>query len=256
MGDFPFIIDEDSLCRDLKLQAKKFGSDGPFPHIVLDDFLPEIHVNFLARHFPDPAHPVWLDWRKRSPSQYGKQGPGNSEKFSLLEPAFLLALQEFNSWKFLNYLEALTGITGLLPDPYFTGGGFHQILKGGILDIHTDFNDYRKLNLYRRLNVLIYLNKIWESSYGGCLELWDGGAETGKCVKSIAPVFNRAVIFKTDKQNFHGHPEPWNAPENISRKSVALYYYTSSREEGSAYDTKTAFQGIASKPLPEQEGGL
>src|SRR5262249_18302342 len=158
--------------------------------------------------FPEESHPVWLDWTKRSGFQYGKQGPGNSDRFNLLDPGFLLALQEFNSWKFLRYLEELTSIEGLLPDPYFTGGGIHQILKGGILDIHTDFNEYRKLGIYRRLNVLIYLTKDWKETYGGCLELWDNAPKLGgKCFKAIAPIFNRFVAFETDKTSFHGHPQ-------------------------------------------------
>ena len=250
MSDYPFLLSEARLLADIERKAAEFRGAGPFPHIVIDQFLPAAHIRFLEAGFPDPGHPIWLDWRKRSLHQYRKQGPGDASKFSLLEPELLMALQEFNGWKFLDFLEALTGIRGLIPDPYFTGGGLHQILAGGLLDIHTDFNDYRKLFLYRRLNVLLYLNEGWEESWGGCLELWDGGAATGKCVESIAPVFNRAVIFETDKNSFHGHPQPWNAPGGITRRSIALYYYTAWKQAGSAYDGSTDFQGIAKGPAP------
>jgi Rps23 Pro-64 3,4-dihydroxylase Tpa1-like proline 4-hydroxylase len=90
--------------------------------------------------------------------------------------------------------------------------------------VHADFNFYKRLNLYRRLNLLIYLNENWKESWGGDLELWD---RTGKrCVQRISPLFNRAVIFDTSNYSYHGHPRPLECPEERSRKSVALYYYT------------------------------
>ena len=248
MDEFPYLIDEDLLAKDVESKTQLFRNASPFPHIVIDNFLPDAHARFLRTHFPDSTHPIWLDWQKRSYSQYRKQGPGDSQRFSSLEPDFHFALQEFNSWKFLRFMEQLTGIDALLPDPYFTGGGLHQILTGGILDIHTDFNDYRRLGLYRRINALIYLNEGWEASHGGCLELWDAGAKEGRCKISIPPIFNRAVIFKTDKQSFHGHPVPWNAPNGATRKSIALYYYTAAKEVGARYDGKTDFQGVTSGP--------
>ena len=127
----------------------------------------------------------------------------------------------------------------------------HQILSGGILDIHTDFNFYKRLHIYRRLNLLIYLNEDWQPAHGGELELWNGKPGTGAaCVKSIAPIFNRAVIFHTDKTSFHGHPREWSAPPPATRRSIALYYYTASKLEGADYDEITDFQGVVSKPVP------
>ena len=54
----------------------------------------------------------------------------------------------------LEFLETLTGIDGLVPDPYFAGGGLHQIVRGGFLKVHADFNWHPKLRLDRRLNML------------------------------------------------------------------------------------------------------
>ena len=51
------------------------------------------------------------------------------------------------------------------------------------------------MKLDRRLNILIYLNRNWESSYGGSLELW--GKNMKKCEKTIIPTFNKTVIFST-----------------------------------------------------------
>jgi Rps23 Pro-64 3,4-dihydroxylase Tpa1-like proline 4-hydroxylase len=122
------------------------------------------------------------------------------------------------------FLEKLTGIAGLIPDPHLRGGGLHEIRQGGALGVHADFNFYKRLNLYRRLNLLIYLNANWAEEWGGHLELWD---RTGKqCVQRVAPIFNRAVIFDTSNFSYHGHPHPLQCPPDRSRKSLALYYYT------------------------------
>jgi hypothetical protein len=237
--------------REAELRAG-WEASAPFRHLVVDDFLREADATLLSDAFPTPEHPVWLDWRKRSPAQYGKQGPGDSSRFRLLDGRFRHALLEFNSDGFLGLLEAVTGIRGLVPDPYFTGGGMHQILAGGILDIHTDFNHYRRLNLFRRLNVLLYLTEDWRAGYGGELELWDEAPKRGgRCFRSIPPLYNRLVVFHTDKTSFHGHPNEWRAPDGLCRRSIALYYYTAMPVPGHRYDENTDFQGYVSK-APDQ----
>jgi hypothetical protein len=121
----------------------------------------------------------------------------------------------------------LTGIEGLLPDPYYNGGGFHEISRGGKLGIHADFRINEQLHLSRRLNVLIYLNKGWDDDFGGKFEIWSKDALSME--RAISPLFNRCVVFNTDGNSYHGHPEALNTPENVTRKSIALYYYTASK---------------------------
>ncbi len=94
-------------------------------------------------------------------------------------------LNEFNGLAFIDFLEELTGIRGLIPDTHFRGGAVHQVLPGGSLAIHADFNHdkYRKLD--RRINVLLYFNKDWKDAYGGALELWD--TKMKECRQRILP---------------------------------------------------------------------
>ena len=131
-------------------------------------------------------------------------------------------IAQLNGGAFLNFLENLTGITGLVSDPHLRGGGLHEIRRGGTLGVHADFNLHPRLKLYRRLNLLIYLNKDWNEAWGGALELWDGQ----RCVRAISPLFNRAVLFDTSNFSYHGHPHALDCPPDRSRKSVALYYYS------------------------------
>ena len=191
----------------------------PFPHIVIDDFLPTELAEKLLAHFPQD---------KKAHDKVYERGYGGLHKRQVFpydcDEFVRNTFSFFNSAAMLQFLEGVTNIKGLLPDPYFSGGGFHEISAGGLLGIHADFRVNEGLQLLRRVNVLIYLNKNWQESYGGKLELWDKSMQAK--AKEIAPIFNRCVIFNTDADSFHGHPEPLTTPDGITRKSIALYYYT------------------------------
>lgn len=199
--------------------AAQYAGASPFPHIVLDDFLPPEILETCLAEFPkgEVSDAVTYDRaQERFKSQFNPDA---------LSQRVRTLFYSFNSRPFIRVLENITGIRGLTPDPYFLGAGFHEITQGGSLSVHTDFNHHKPLNLERRINVLIYLNKDWSDDYGGQLELWSGNM-TEK-VQSIVPAFNRCVIFNTTSESNHGNPQPVNHPANISRKSIALYYYTS-----------------------------
>jgi hypothetical protein len=202
--------------------AQEYRSAEPFPHIVLDGILPQPVLQQALDNFP--TEPLKSDrvfdinyggHHKRQILPYDC----NKEAQSLF--AFL------NSKAVLQFLEGLTGIEGLIPDPYFEGGGFHEISKGGLLGVHADFRINGTLHLERRINLLIYLNPDWDEEWGGALELWDRKMTT--CHSKVFPHLNRCVVFSTDADSFHGHPDPLNTPEHVKRRSIALYYYTSSR---------------------------
>jgi hypothetical protein len=134
-----------------------------------------------------------------------------------------------NSYEMIDFLESITGINGLLPDPHFHGAGLQQTKTGGKLGVHVDFNWHDKLQLDRRLNVLIYLNQDWQEEWGGYLELWS--ADMSEAVEKILPLFNRCVIFATSDISYHGLPDPVRCPESESRKQINHYYYSSGRDD-------------------------
>jgi Rps23 Pro-64 3,4-dihydroxylase Tpa1-like proline 4-hydroxylase len=216
--------------RDLRAQ---YNSADPFPHVVIDGLFDDAALEAVLRDFPDPQSMPWMEFDTPQEKKLGY-----SHERSNVSKIVRDFLNDMNSFEMLLWLEALTGIDGLIPDPYFGGGGLHQIESGGFLKIHADFNIHPKLKLDRRLNVLVYLNKNWREEYGGHLELWDRDRKT--CRRRILPVFNRTVIFSTTDTSFHGHPHPLASPAGITRKSVSLYYYTAGRpaeERSVAHDT-------------------
>jgi hypothetical protein len=202
----------------------QYESARPFPHIALESLFPDDLLEGVLAHFPGPDDPEWAKFDNPREKKLGNYGRLFDTSGSVQD--FLFAL---NSPEMLEFLEKLTGIDGLIPDPYFGGGALHQIVRGGFLKVHADFNWHPKLRLDRRLNVLIYLNKDWKEEYGGELELWDRGMS--RPVQKILPVFNRTVIFSTTDFSYHGHPRPLACPEGMTRKSVSLYYYSSGRPE-------------------------
>lgn len=195
-----------------------YAAADPFPHAVFDDFVPPELLDAVLAEFD--ASMSFATIRFDDPKSLKLATKGDEG----LQPTLRAVLQEFGSPAFLGFLESLTGISGVIPDPYLEGAGLHQIPRGGFLKIHADFNRHPKLNVERRLNLLLYLNRNWQEEYGGHLELWD--KTMTRCVHRILPVFNRCVIFNTTDDAFHGHPEPLTCPDGVSRKSIALYYYT------------------------------
>jgi Rps23 Pro-64 3,4-dihydroxylase Tpa1-like proline 4-hydroxylase len=168
-----------------------------------------------------------------------------------LPPPVRDVLYFLNSRPMLQFLEVLTGIQGVLPDPYYVGGGVHQIKPGGKLEIHADFNRHTKLKLDRRINVLIYLNKDWKEEYGGHFELWN--REMTQAEQKILPLFNRCAIFSTTSFSYHGHPNPLACPPGRTRKSIATYYYSNGRPEEEVSEShSTLFQHRPGAEEPKQ----
>ncbi len=196
----------------------------PYPHVVIDDFLPEHYAAACARAFPTPDSQDWIHY-----SHY------NSAKWGLTDitkiPAPLDALiQSLNSESFLESLSAVSGIDGLLADPALSGGGLHMTGSGGFLNVHTDFSTHPSNRTWRRrLNLLLYLNEDWDETWGGDLELWN--SDVSECVVRVAPTFNRCVIFATDERSYHGVPDRLATPPDRYRCSVALYYFTAEDQE-------------------------
>ena len=214
---------------DLSKQlSNQYQEAQPFPHIVIDKFLPETILDSVLDEFNKNEN-WWYDKVKwTEPYQVNKfYWPYDIETANNMPndlPTISALVNYLNSPIMLKYLEELTGIDNLIGDELLMGGGLHKITSGGKLAIHKDYNVHPVKKMYRRLNLLIYLNKDWKREWEGNLELWD--KDHTKLEVSVEPLFNRAVIFTISEDSLHGHPVPLNTPENVSRNSIALYYFT------------------------------
>ena len=223
----PVFVSESFYSLDLDRHAAEglgrslnpaYAAGSPYPHAVIDDFLDPEVLDGVLRDLDAMTVPV----------EEGYSRPQENKKYSF-NPSKLPTdtrhlFGYFNSQPFVSFIEGLTGIRGLIPDPSFLGGGVHEVRNGGHLSIHADFNFHPGLKLERRVNVLIYLNRDWQPDFGGQFEFWNEGMTTRTA--AFDPIFNRCVVFNTTSNSYHGNPNPVQHPQGIARRSIALYYYT------------------------------
>jgi hypothetical protein len=225
----------EKLCTDVEHLGQKYQSAQPFPFIVIDDFLPDDIAEAVANAVPDKASPDWT--KLPTDDQRGKRVLVDESRLPI--PARAL-IQELNAGYFLRFLESLTGIPELISDTKLVGGGLHMIERGGKLSVHVDFSHHPTNGLNRRLNLLLYLSRNWQESYGGHLEFWSRDITSSE--QKILPIFNRCAIFSTSPISYHGHPEPLNCPDDMTRNSIALYYFSRGRPQEEEGEHNTLFK--------------
>jgi Rps23 Pro-64 3,4-dihydroxylase Tpa1-like proline 4-hydroxylase len=224
---------EEQCIEAGRARADEYQSAEPFPHIVMRDFIDSEILREVNRDFPARTGQRGFD---RDQEKLKFQFKPDLAKSQLVRNL----LAELNTTAFVAFLENMTGITGLIPDPHFDGAGLHETLRGGHLGIHADFRVHARLNLERRLNLLIYLNEDWSPDFGGALEIWDRKMRAP--ARLVLPTLGTAVVFNTDPSSFHGHPDPLACPPDRSRRSIATYYYTALDQSKFTPRHSTAFQ--------------
>lgn len=214
--------------------AQTFSAATPFQHVVIDNVFPESVLDSVIEDFSRVRHNTIYNeattLRKHTCDEWSRFPPATFEMISYL-----------NCGDFVSFLSDVTGIKGLVSDPFLMGGGLHETMPGGFLKMHIDFNYHRRLELDRRINVILFLNREWQPAWGGELVLADPQMKTQV---PVAPIFNRMVIFNTNDFSFHGQPDPHGFPEGNSRKSIAMYYYSNGRP---AHETTSAKIGTTYK---------
>ena len=241
LGDIYDLVNEASLVglKEEFLEAK------PFHHVVIDNFLKSNVVDLLEAEFPSFDDEVWHTYNnplevKKTCNDWNKFGRATYNFFHI-----------FNSQFTSDTLVKALGLNyNLYPDPGLNGGGMHIHKAGGKLNTHLDYSVHPKLDLQRRINIIIYLNKDWKSSWNGELGFWGNESQDypGNLIKKIAPLYNRAVIFDTSMNSWHGLPDPVCCPSNNARKSLAIYYLSEITE------TATSRNRALFAPSEEQKG--
>jgi hypothetical protein len=215
-GIMSMLTDKISLPGSTGALVLAYKSAPPFPHLVIDNMFPDQVLENVLDEIPPPTDQKWVHERRERLTKSNLRSAVELGEAGYQFTAFL------NSARFLYLVTELTGISALLPDPYMGGAGYHVVPAGGKFDVHADRNIDQVTGLKRRLAMLVYLNKNWETEYGGQLELWDSTGS--RCEKVIEPIFNRTVIFEVADQNFHGVRPVLH--KDRSRTSFAAYYHT------------------------------
>ena len=203
-----------------KTLSRQFHEAEPFNYVVIDNFFEDEVADAILAEFPEYDSSIWHVY---SNAIENKKTCNDWNKFPSMTYA---VFNRLNSKEFLSKLNYLTNET-LYSDPGLHGGGWHMHSRGGKLNVHLDYDIHPKLNLQRKLNLIVYMTKDWDPAWGGGLEFWshDENLDAPKeCVVRVENKFNRAVIFDTTQNSWHGLPEPLNCPADKYRRSLATYY--------------------------------
>jgi hypothetical protein len=204
------------------------GSASPLQWLAVDDFHDKSFADALAASYPSFDEAVTSGHAFNAVNENLKV---QVSSYAVFPDAAKRLADALSSDEFLGDLAYVTGIEKLQWDPTLAGGGLHETARSGWLDVHVDFNFHEELQMHRRLNILVYLNPLWEEPWGGVLELWDKDVQRRH--HAFVPVHNRCVLFETNDISFHGVTAV-TCPPGTARKSFAAYYYT--REAPAGWD--------------------
>ena len=224
------ILADNFNTENIKKYSELYKSAVPFPHLVIDNFLKEESANSILSNFK--LSKSWINYSFIN----NKKHWGLSDKKYMNEDCQEV-FEELGSEEFVNFLSKITNTKNIFLDKSLNTGGLAQVFNGGKCSMHTDFNSHAIQKRWRRVfNILIYFNKNWLEEYNGQLEFWDENLK--KKISSVSPIFNRCLIFKTDKKSYHGYPETINIPSNMSRKCLNGWYFIEEEKELKLYPTR------------------
>ena len=207
----------------LKIDGNTYRNALPFPYVVQDGFLDEVFAKELQKEIMELPNEMWD--RYDNPFE---------QKYTLRDKwAFPKALTKlfafFDSDEFIAELSAVCGYE-LIRDETRNFWGVHKYKEGDYLDIHVDAGIHPKMGLKKQLTLGLYLSADWKEEYGCKLEVWNGTNAAKKDarivdrVNTIAPLFNRLVLFTCNDYAWHGNPEPAACGSSAKRIFVTLSY--------------------------------
>jgi hypothetical protein len=207
---------------DFSSLKESFLSAKPFNYVVIDNFFKKEVADQIALKFPPHGSLAWTV-SYNNPIEV-KKACSHWDKFpkSIYAAIYYLCSNEFT-----RKMNLLTGNDRIYADYGLHDGGMHSHSPGGKLNIHQDYSIHPKIPYKRNYNLIVYMTPDWNPSWGGSLSMWTHDETTKKpkeCVKKVENLFNRAVIFDTTQNSWHGLPEEITCPESISRRSLAVYY--------------------------------
>lgn len=185
----------------------------PCDHTVIDGLMPRELLRAAEAEWPDPDWPEWHLYDTEHARKYATRHRSSitpAADLMLSQMALLPVSQWFCS-------------AHVFPDMQLHGAGMHMLTSGGRLGLHRDAEAHPVRDWKRELSAVLFVGD-WDPEWGGQLQLGD---------KAIDVRRNRLVIFRC-AGTVHGVPEPVRCPEGASRKSLALFWWSSGGGDRSA----------------------
>lgn len=195
-----------------------FRENAPFDHCVVDGFFEPDIAEVLAAEFPDYDSPKWFGYKNAIEDKKALND------WNAFPPSTYKAFNALYSDRMISILEELLR-EKVFPDHGLHGGGWHIHGTGGNLNPHLDYSIHPKMDKERKLNIIVYMSKEMRPEFGGHLGLWaNDNGQPGDLIHEVEPKFNRAILFDTTQNSWHGMSRGLTQPEGIYRKSLAIYY--------------------------------
>lgn len=219
--DNPIILFGDWINNISDIRTSYLTSK-PFPFVIIDNFLNNDVAEIILSEFPNQSDERWLKYCNALEYKYVM------DNLDHMGPETFNLFYAYCHDKIIEKIRTITDIPNLEYDPYLHGAGLHYHPRGGHLAMHLDYGIHPFSKKERRVNIIMFLNKDWIEEYGGHLEIWSNGLK--KLEHKVTPVFNRAILFRTSDESWHGVPDKILCPIGTGRKSIAIYYVSQARE--------------------------
>jgi Rps23 Pro-64 3,4-dihydroxylase Tpa1-like proline 4-hydroxylase len=188
----------------------------PFTHIVIDNFLKQDVIDKVFNEIP-VLNDDFYEYYNPLEIKYVY------DKIDKLQSNIKNVFYALSHTKIIDKLKHIFNIDNLEYDPLLHGAGIHLHPNNGRLHMHLDYEKHPILeNKQRILNIILYLNKQWKTEWNGDTQLWD--KNMSECKVRSYPEYNKAIIFKTSENSWHGVPDIIKCSENEFRKTLAFYY--------------------------------
>lgn len=188
----------------------------PFTHVIIDNFLKQDVIDKVFNEIP-VLNDDFYEYYNPLEIKYVY------DKIDKLQSNIKNVFYALSHTKIINKLKDIFNIDNLEYDPLLHGAGIHLHPNNGRLHMHLDYEKHPILeNKQRILNIILYLNKQWKTEWNGDTQLWD--KNMSECKVKSYPEYNKAIIFKTSEDSWHGVPDIIKCSENEFRKTLAFYY--------------------------------
>ena len=213
-----------SLYSEGKEEAiRRFWQAEPFPHIWIDNFLPEKQFCSLIEN--------GLYDKEKAELHVQNSATRNKTLYSTktVSEECRRIVNSLTSPSFLRELTDLTSLAEIVPltaykEQELNNQGFyfyHRMEDGGFLGSHVDHSKLGGGGIHF-LNSIFYCPKVWNSSWGGHTVLFDKWGLREKAKVECVP--NRLLLFLHTSQSFHGTSRLVGNP--CDRLTVYMDYYT------------------------------
>lgn len=203
---------------DPKDYAVDYQQGTPIPWLYFDDFLPDDLLKKIQEEISNIPRHLFNKFTRNDSFML----ECNNLKYAPYTRELTI---NFNSSEFITWIENITGLQKLIPDPHLIGAGIMECHTGHSLQLHTDYNWNEQLHLNRAINMILYLSDDWNPDWGGNLEFWDFECKT--ILHKVEPRANRLIIWNYNEQLVHGHPTPMSCPEDVKRIGLRIFYFQS-----------------------------